>query len=202
MNRGHFRPDLPCQGRNLGIEKGARCALTRRGAGSAANRLHRRCRTRRTAQEGYDLTQLHPGANDNVRSLATLFRRSRCRSRRRSCGLRLCTLRLSQCVSRTRQGVTFAINQPLDLYRDLHVTLAIEPLAGSALVGFQLRELRFPEAQNIRLDLEKTCNIPDLEIETIGYRRSLNGALRGRMRCHNGCRRPALLLRVHCLVAV
>ena len=71
------------------------------------------------------------------------------------------------------------MNQALDLQRHFHVALAVEPLAGAALVRLQLRKLRLPESQDIGLNVANSRNIANLEIETIWDRRWFEGALPG-----------------------
>jgi hypothetical protein len=45
----------------------------------------------------------------------------------------------------------------------------VEPLAGSALVGFKLRKLRLPKAQDIGFNFADSGYIADLEVETVRY---------------------------------
>src|SRR3569833_2102518 len=104
---------------------------------------------------------------------------SRCASRGLSSTL------LPEHLPGSRQRVTLAVNEPLDLDGDLDVAFAIEALSRAAFVRLQLRKLRFPESQHVWLDFQQARNIPDLEIETSRDSRNLNGALRGWMRCHN-----------------
>jgi len=49
------------------------------------------------------------------------------------------------------------------------IATAIEPLASTAFVRFQLWKLRFPETQNIRFQLADLCYVANFEIETVGY---------------------------------
>ena len=44
--------------------------------------------------------------------------------------------------TRTGQSVAFGMNQALNVQRQFYVATAIEPLAGSAFVGLELRKLR------------------------------------------------------------
>ena len=77
-------------------------------------------------------------------------------------------LHLLQRLPRARQGIAFTVYQPLDFENQLHIAAAIEPLAGSAFVGLQLRKLGLPEAQHIRFQPADTGYIANLEIEAVG----------------------------------
>src|SRR6185503_4574005 len=150
-------------------------------------------------QHPCNLPQLCP-CSTNHRSDLVILRGDGLRHRRLHCPSRSWTSSirsplLSQYLPRTRERIALSIHQSLDLNRDLDVAFAIEPLPGPALVRLQLRKLRFPESQYVWLNFQKTRNIPDLEIETIGDSRNLDGALRGRMRCHNKTQQTALLSR-------
>ena len=89
------------------------------------------------------------------------------------------TAALIESVSSTAECVALAMNQPLDFESQLHIAPAVKPLSGSTLVGFQLRKLRFPKAQNVAFDRTNTGHIPNLEIEAVGNRRRVKGTLRG-----------------------
>ena len=65
--------------------------------------------------------------------------------------------------------VSLGMDQLFDLKNQFDVAPAVKPLAGSALVRFELRKLRLPKAQDIRLDLADARNISNLEVETVGY---------------------------------
>ena len=102
--------------------------------------------------------------------------------------LSLPALLLPKRRSRARQRVPLGVNQALDLQRQLHVASAIEPLPGSALVGLQLRKLRLPKTQNVGFHAAQAGDIANLEVETIGNRRRLVGALAVKLRCHRSRR--------------
>ena len=61
------------------------------------------------------------------------------------------------------------MDQPLDVQHHFDIATAIEPLASTAFVRFQLWKLRFPETQNIRFQLADLCYVANFEIETVGY---------------------------------
>ncbi len=90
-----------------------------------------------------------------------------------------------QCLPRTNQRVSFGVDKPLDLQRQLHVAPTVKPLAGSALIGFELRKLRFPESKDVSFHPANPSNISDLEVETVWDRRCVNNALLGKLCGHN-----------------
>src|SRR5215469_11885095 len=53
-----------------------------------------------------------------------------------------------QRLAGTGDGVTLAMHQPLDLESEFNLAAAVQALAGAALVGLQLRELRLPETED------------------------------------------------------
>ncbi len=83
----------------------------------------------------------------------------------------------SRTVRAPDKRVALGVDQALDLHRHLHVAAAIEPLAGSAFVGLQLRKLRLPEAQDVSLHAAELRDISNFEVEAIRDRRWLVGAL-------------------------
>ncbi len=87
-------------------------------------------------------------------------------------------------LPRTNQRVTLRVYKAFDFESQLHISPPIKPLTGAALVGFQLRKLRLPEPKNIRFDLANASYIANLEIETVGDRRQVVGALLGKLRSH------------------
>jgi hypothetical protein len=68
------------------------------------------------------------------------------------------------------------MNQALDLDGHLDIAAAIEPLAGSALVGLELRELGLPKTKDVSFDLADAGYVANFEIETVGD----EGQVRGR----------------------
>jgi len=104
---------------------------------------------------------------------------------KRQIGLGIGLANVTEGVPRAREGIAFAINQALDLERDLNITSTVKALAGSTFIWFQLGELRFPKTKHVGFDFADTGDIPDLEIETVRDCGCFNGALRGRMRCHS-----------------
>jgi hypothetical protein len=71
------------------------------------------------------------------------------------------------------------VDQPLDFQGQFHIAAAVKPLAGSALVGFELGKLRLPEAQDIGFDAADARHIANLEVEAVGDRGRIEGALLG-----------------------
>ena len=77
------------------------------------------------------------------------------------------------------ERVALAMNQALDLQKQFHIAAPVKPLPGSALVGLELGKLRLPKAQHIRLQLADPRDISNFEIETVGDRGCVRGALVG-----------------------
>jgi hypothetical protein len=183
---------------NLCVEERAGDAPHRRRADATPHGLHRTRRScSRRTQHGCNLAQFSAHLYNDLAHAAALLPSACCRGlrrglswRRRSC-LTFCPLCLAQSLPGARKRISLAINEPFDFDRDLNIAFAIEALAGAALIGLQLRKLRFPETKHIRLHFENARHIPDFEVETVGDRRSFNGALRGWMRCHSEYRMPA-----------
>src|SRR5207248_151361 len=65
-------------------------------------------------------------------------------------------------------GVTLTVHEALDLKSHFHFAAAVETLAGTTLIGLQLRELRLPETKNVGLDAAQARNIANLEVQAIG----------------------------------
>jgi len=59
---------------------------------------------------------------------------------------------LLQGLACASERIALGVDQVLDLQGQLDVVTPIKPLAGSAFVGFQLRKLRLPKAQDIGFD--------------------------------------------------
>lgn len=96
-------------------------------------------------------------------------------------------------LTRAGERESLVVDELLDGQRDFHVTAAIQPLARTALVGFELGEPGLPEAQNVGLYLADARNIANLEIETVGdggltSRRLEMSALCGERRGHGASR--------------
>ncbi len=120
----------------------------------------------RRSQHAGNLLQLGAGAadgsRDSAKTLAVIV------SGARPSGLRLAlAAELIEGMAGAGQRISLAVDQALDLKGQLYIAAAVKALAGSALVGFQLRKLRLPEAQDIRLDTADASDIADLEIKTI-----------------------------------
>ena len=64
--------------------------------------------------------------------------------------------------------VALGVDEALDLENQLNFAAAIEALAGSALVGFELGKLRLPEAEDVGFELANPGDIANLEVEAIG----------------------------------
>jgi len=86
-------------------------------------------------------------------------------------------MRLFKRLARSWNCVTLAMHQPLDLEHELDIAAAIQTLPRSALVRFQLRELRLPETQNIRFKFADLRDVANFEVEAVRDRRSFDGAL-------------------------
>lgn len=65
-------------------------------------------------------------------------------------------------------GVALVVQEALDAERQLHVALAVEALAGAALVGPHLGEFGFPEAEDVGFDAAQLSDFSDAEIELVG----------------------------------
>lgn len=83
------------------------------------------------------------------------------------------------------QRVSLGVDQAFDFKGQLDFAAAVKPLAGAAFVGFELRKLRLPKAQNISFKLAKARHISNFEVEAVGDRRRVVGALVGELRGHN-----------------
>jgi hypothetical protein len=65
-------------------------------------------------------------------------------------------------------GEALLMDKALNFKGELNVAAAVEALAGTALVGLQLRELGLPKTQDIGLEAADAGHIADLEVEPIG----------------------------------
>ena len=86
---------------------------------------------------------------------------------------------LLQGLACARKRIALGVDQVLDLQSQLDIMTAIKPLAGAALVGFKLRELRLPKTQNIGFDLADAGHIANLEVEAVGDRGGIDDAIPG-----------------------
>jgi hypothetical protein len=95
------------------------------------------------------------------------------------------------------EGVSLGVDEALDFEGHLDIAAAVKALAGSAFIGLELRELRFPEAQDVGLDGADARHITDLEVEAIGDGRCLvEIALAGVLRGHKGFERRSIELKM------
>jgi hypothetical protein len=76
------------------------------------------------------------------------------------------------------------VDQVFYLQGQLDVAAAVKALAGSALVGLELGKLRLPKAQDVGLELADAGDISNLEVETVGNRGRVEGALVGKLGGH------------------
>jgi hypothetical protein len=65
-------------------------------------------------------------------------------------------------------GVSLFIQKLFYANDILHILAAVEPLAGVALVRFELRKLRFPEAEDVSGQRAKPSHFTDAEEELVG----------------------------------
>ena len=82
------------------------------------------------------------------------------------------------------ERVALGMHQVLDLQGQFHIAAAVKPLAGAALVGFELRKLRLPKTQDVGFQPADTRHIANLEVEAIGDRGRVEGALLGKLHGH------------------
>ena len=71
-------------------------------------------------------------------------------------------------LARAGERIAFGVDQVLDLQSQFYILTPIKPLAGSTLAWFELRKLRFPEAQDVGFYLADAGHIPNFEIEAVG----------------------------------
>ena len=64
-------------------------------------------------------------------------------------------------------GVALVVEQALDAESHFDVALAVEALAGAALVGLELRELGLPETQDVGGDIAQLRYIANAEVELV-----------------------------------
>ena len=82
--------------------------------------------------------------------------------------LRLFLFQLSfEDLTRAGDGVALAVEKALDAERHLNVAATIETLAGAPFVGFELRELALPEAQDVGWDITEPGDFADAEVKFV-----------------------------------
>lgn len=64
-------------------------------------------------------------------------------------------------------GVALVVEKTFDAHGHLDIAAAIETLTGSALVGFELRKLALPEAQDVGGHVAEFGNFADAEVELV-----------------------------------
>lgn len=72
-------------------------------------------------------------------------------------------------LARARERIALEVDQVLNFQRQFDIVTAIKPLTSSALVGFELRKLRFPKTQHIGFDFADASDIANFEVETVRY---------------------------------
>jgi hypothetical protein len=92
---------------------------------------------------------------------------------------------LVQGLAGAGKRVSLSVDQAFDLQGQLNVATAVKALAGSAFVGLELGKLRLPKAQDVGLELADAGHISNLEVETVGDRGRVEGALVGKLRGHS-----------------
>jgi hypothetical protein len=101
------------------------------------------------------------------------------------------TTSLAKDLAGAGKRVSLGVDEALDFKGSLDVAAAIEALAGSALVGFELRKLRFPEAQDVSFETADAGDIADFEVETVwdggGGDVAPTGELRGHEKNEGAC---------------
>lgn len=81
-------------------------------------------------------------------------------------------------------GESLLVQEALDLEDKFDVAAAVKALAGAALVGLELGELGFPEAEDVGLDGANAGDVADFEVEAVGDDRRLRCVFPGNLRCH------------------
>jgi hypothetical protein len=64
-------------------------------------------------------------------------------------------------------GVALVIEEGLDVEGGFYVAAAVETLAGAAFVGLELRELAFPEAEDVGWNVAEPGDFSDAEVEFV-----------------------------------
>ena len=70
-------------------------------------------------------------------------------------------------LPRAWNGVALVIEEALDAQSHFNVAAAIETLAGTSFVGFELRKLAFPEAQDIGWNVAELGDFTDAEVKLV-----------------------------------
>lgn len=70
-----------------------------------------------------------------------------------------------QLLARSRNGESFFVQQSLDANQRFYILAAVHALSGAAFDRLQLRELRFPETQNVRGQIAECGHFADPEIK-------------------------------------
>jgi hypothetical protein len=156
------------------------------------------------SQQAGNLTQFGTGlAKDCGHSIRALTGVNRKRQRGLRLALRLVmAVKLLKCLTGAGERVPLGVNELLDLQDQLDIAPAVKPLAGSALVGLELRELRLPKTQNVGFDLADARNVSNLEVETVGDQGRVEGALLGELRGHSQDKEESATMRELSLNAV
>ena len=98
--------------------------------------------------------------------------------------LRIGAARMAESLAGTGESVAFAVDEALDLEGHFDIAAAVEALAGAALAGLELGELRLPEAKDVGFDLADASDVANFEIETVWDRGLFVDALGGKLRGH------------------
>ena len=67
----------------------------------------------------------------------------------------------------SRDGIALVIQETLDAEGHLDVALTVEALAGSTFIGLELRELSFPEAEDVGGHIAELGYIANAEVELV-----------------------------------
>ena len=70
-------------------------------------------------------------------------------------------------LSGSRNGIALVVEKTLDAHGHLDIAAAIETLPRAALVGFELRKLALPEAEDVGGHIAKFGNFADAEVEFV-----------------------------------
>jgi hypothetical protein len=123
----------------------------------------------RKSQNGKQSPKLMPGREDGENFLQTLANLTHvcvraCHERQRHL-LFVAFALIAKVLARTRDGVTLFIQQLLDAHDALDVAAPVHALARAAFDGLELRELGFPEAQNVRGKAAQARDFADPEVK-------------------------------------
>ena len=70
-------------------------------------------------------------------------------------------------LARAGDGVALVVEEAFDAQRHFDIATTIETLAGTAFVGFELRKLALPEAQDVGWDVAEFGDFADAEVELV-----------------------------------